>query len=111
MKKLFQITLKSEFDHYGDAKQISSTIHKTINAGLRIKYVFGYSSSKIVADKEQKVYYDDFKSKAKDLSIIVKDNRQTNLGLNGVTVSIEGTGVLKNILTISIKVSFAQMQH
>lgn len=87
-------TVKDYADHYRtEAKTIEYTVHQTLNTGLGIKYVFGKTSK--VTDKPVSPKYDEIintKVDAKDLQIVVKD-KQTNMALSGVTVSIEGQEV------------------
>lgn len=90
--------VNSIFDHYNDVKETRSTLHKTVNAGVGIKYVFSRPKSKVIAKSESKVNYDNIKKSVKDLQIIVKD-KQTNLALSGVTVSIVGQDINEKSIT------------
>ncbi|MCA5006436.1 OmpA family protein [Sphingobacterium bovistauri] len=83
--------VKDYVDHYqSDAKTIEYTVHQTLNAGLGIKYVFK-NTRKPVAKPTVVQYSEVPKSVAveKELQIVVKD-KQTNIALGGVTVSVMG---------------------
>ena len=86
-------TVKGYLDHFEEIPVEKNTLHQTIQAGIGIKYVFGKSKPTdvtLVAPNEPK--YDEIvktKVQAKDLQIMVRD-KQTNLALSGVVVSIEG---------------------
>ena len=83
--------VKDYVDHYqADSKTIEYTVHQTLNTGVGIKYVFGKSSKPV--EKSTVVKYDDMPKSVveqKDLQIVVKD-KQTNIALSGVTVSVSG---------------------
>jgi len=85
--------VKSVWDHYGDVRETKQTPHKTIQAGIGVKYIFGSKKSPTVKEDNRPKYDDEVKKIAlKDLQIVVKD-KQTNLALSGVTVSIEGADI------------------
>ena len=85
--------VKSFLDHYEERQATNKTLHKTIQAGIGVKMMFGGQSTPVVPlVKEEPVKYDDLPkpvAAAKDLQIVVKD-KQTNLALSGVTVSVIG---------------------
>jgi outer membrane protein OmpA-like peptidoglycan-associated protein len=84
--------VKDYVDHYAvDTKTIEYTVHQTLNTGLGVKYVF--KKSKKLEKPMEKVKYDDIVKPivvTKDLQIVVKD-KQTNIALSGVTVSVTAT--------------------
>src|SRR5690606_14415623 len=86
-------SVKSFLDHYEEQQATNRTLHKTIQAGVGVKMMFGSQSTPVVPPvKEELVKYDDMPkpaAAAKDLQIVVKD-KQTNLALSGVTVSVTG---------------------
>jgi len=96
--------IKDLNDHYiKDSLQVNGARHQTINAGIGIKYIFGAKpAEKRISDpKEPIVKYDDIPksiAQAKDLQVVVKD-KQTNLSLSGVTVSIEGENLTEKSIT------------
>src|SRR5690606_4760627 len=85
--------VKTVWDHYGDVRETKQTPHKTMQAGIGLKYIFGRKESPTVKEDNSPKYDEEVKKIAlKDLQIVVKD-KQTNLALSGVTVSIEGTDI------------------
>lgn len=86
-------TVKGYLDHYEEVPIQQYTLHRTIQAGVGLKYVFGKSkAAEIPLVAPAKPQYDEVvkaKVESKDLQIMVRD-RQTNLALSGVIVSIEG---------------------
>lgn len=97
--------VKSVFDHFtADTMMRKSVHHQTVNAGIGVKYIFGRSMVEKKAEPVQTepvLKYDDIEKpvvKAKDLQIVVKD-KQTNLSLSGVTVSMEGNGMIEKSIT------------
>ncbi len=90
-----ETTLVTRFlDHYEEQQTVDRTLHKTIQAGVGVKMVFGRSIPVAPLIKEEPVKYDDVPkpaAAAKGLQIVVKD-KQTNLALSGVVVSIDGNG-------------------
>jgi outer membrane protein OmpA-like peptidoglycan-associated protein len=89
---LASTAVKDVFDHYEDDQVTERTPHQTLQAGLGIKMMFGSPASVKLTEEPQKPKYDDTPKvvEAKNLQILVKD-KQTNLALSGVTVSIEGS--------------------
>lgn len=85
--------VKDYLNHYEEQPIIKTTLHHSLQAGVGIKYVF--ERTKVVntplASVEKPKYDEVVKSKSgnKDLQIMVRD-KQTNLALSGVIVSIEG---------------------
>ncbi|MBE8720036.1 OmpA family protein [Sphingobacterium pedocola] len=83
--------VKSFFDHYEERKVMTSTLHQSVNVGMGVKYIFGRKAPSQVTEPVQQ--YDDIVKRAdKGLQIVVKD-KQTNLALSGVTVSVKGANV------------------
>lgn len=98
-------TVQSVFNHFTtDTMALNSVYHQTINAGLGVKYIFGRPrvvKKEMPVQTQPVVMYDDLVQpvvKAKDLQIVVKD-KQTNLSLGGVTVSMEGNGMSEKSIT------------
>lgn len=86
-------TVKNIFDHYEDVQVTHRTPHQSLQGGVGIKVMFGAPAPAKQVQKPVTPQYDDMpKSVAasKDLQIVVKD-KQTNLSLSGVTVSIQGS--------------------
>lgn len=97
------ITATTEVIHHGnhyflDAKTVEYTVHQTLNAGVGLKYAFGKGQREVVPSRPLK--YDEVKPviQNKDLQIVVKD-KQTQLALSGVTVSIVGEGIEERSIT------------
>lgn len=94
--------VKNEFDHFlADTVMKSAVRHQTINAGVGVKYIFGRKKAVEKPRVDQRVKYDDIPktvAKTKDLQVVVKD-KQTNLALSGVTVSIEGENLVEKSIT------------
>lgn len=83
--------VKSVFDHYSDVFDRKATPHKSVQAGVGLKVLFG-APTKVVETVATPQYDDMVQSVAqKNLQIVVKD-KQTGLALSGVTVSIDGMG-------------------
>lgn len=83
--------VKSFFDHYEERKVMTSTLHQSVNVGMGVKYIFGRKAPSQVTEPVQQ--YDDIVKRAdKGLQIVVKD-KQANLALSGVTVSVKGANV------------------
>ncbi|TJZ60721.1 OmpA family protein [Sphingobacterium olei] len=83
--------VKNFLDHYEERKVMTSTLHQSVNLGIGIKYIFGTKATPKIAEPVQ--HYDDLvKGVDKGLQIVVKD-KQTNLALSGVTVSVKGSNV------------------
>ncbi len=86
-------SVKSVWDHYGDVRETTQTPHKTVQTGIGVKYIFGKKKSPVVIQDNSPKYDEEVKKIAlKGLQIVVKD-KQTNLALSGVTVSIEGMDI------------------
>ncbi|GGH22842.1 OmpA family protein [Sphingobacterium alkalisoli] len=84
--------VKSFLDHYEERKMMTSTLHQSVNIGIGVKYIFGIKATP-KANVEPAAHYDDMVKRAdKGLQIVVKD-KQTNLALSGVTVSVRGLNV------------------
>src|SRR5690606_27356823 len=76
-------SVKSFLDHYEEQQATNRTVHKTLQAGIGVKMMFGGQSTPVVppVKEEEPVKYDDLPKPvavAKDLQIVVKD-KQTNL--------------------------------
>jgi len=87
--------INSFLDHYEELQITERTPHKTIQAGVGVKMIFGKTVPIVSPAKEEPVKYDDIPkpiAAAKALQIVVKD-KQTNLALSGVTVSVSGEHV------------------
>ncbi|NGF55275.1 OmpA family protein [Parapedobacter sp. SGR-10] len=85
----------SFLDHYEELQVSSRTPHQTVQAGIGVKMIFGKTVPVVPPKKEEPVKYEDIPApvaKTKALQIVVKD-KQTNLALSGVTVSISGGSV------------------
>lgn len=86
-------TIKGYLDHYEEVPAVKNTLHQTVHAGVGIKYIFSRSKPENVAliapgnDRYDEVVK--AKVQAKDIQIMVRD-KQTDLALSGVIVSIEG---------------------
>lgn len=96
-------TVKGYLDHYEELPVQKSTLHKSIQAGVGIKYIFGQSTAAKLPNKaaDEKPLYDEVvkaKAENKDLQIMVRD-KQTNLALSGVIVSIQGPDGLEKSTT------------
>lgn len=93
--------VKDVFDHYEDYQITDRTPHQTLQGGLGVKLMFGSPAPVKPEKPEVTPKYDDMPkpiAAIKDLQIIVKD-RQTNLALSGVTVSIDGSGINEKSLS------------
>lgn len=75
-------------DYYTDSRLVSATPHQSVNLGIGVKYILPGKSKNKRADATPK--YDNLLS-VQDLQIQVKD-KQTDLALSGVLVSIKGEG-------------------
>lgn len=86
-------------DHYNEVRVSENTLHKTINAGAGIKFVFG-KTKKTTAPIKTEPVVEAVKPLAtmKDLQVVVKD-KQTGLALSGVTVSINGGKIDEKSIT------------
>ena len=94
-------TTVDDYAKYYDlnSKSVEYTIHQTLNTGLGVKYVFKKANP--TKSVHTSVKYDDLKASKvieKDLQIIVKD-KQTDLLLSGVTVSIKGNEIVERSVT------------
>lgn len=86
--------MNSVFDYYEGVldengepgPRMLRTPHQTINAGVGVKYIFGKKARPVTPRMEEERSGNE---RPKDLQIVVKD-KQTNLALSGVTVSIKG---------------------
>jgi outer membrane protein OmpA-like peptidoglycan-associated protein len=87
-------------DHYNEVRVRENTLHKTINAGAGIKFIFGGSKKPAPAQEPVAKYEDVAKPlvASKDLQIVVKD-KQTGLALSGVTVSVNGGNIDEKSIT------------
>ena len=97
---LTSTSVKSTFDHYEDYQITDRTPHQTLQSGVGIKMMFG-GTAPAKRVKEETPKYDEIAKPAavvKDLQIIVKD-KQTNLALSGVTVSVDGAGINETSLS------------
>lgn len=87
-------TIKGYLDHYEEVPVVRHTLHQSIQAGVGVKYVFAKSKPKDIplVAKETPRYDEVVKTKVetKDLQIMVRD-KQTNLALSGVVVTVEGS--------------------
>lgn len=86
-------------DHYNEVKVQENTLHKTINAGAGIKFVFGKTKKATETVKTEPIV-ETIKPQIakKDLQIVVKD-KQTGLALSGVTVSVNGGSLIEKSIT------------
>ncbi len=87
-------------DHYNEVRIRENTLHKSLNAGAGIKFIFG-ENKKPVPPQETVTKYDDVVKPliaTKDLQIVVKD-KQTGLALSGVTVSVTSDKVNEKSIT------------
>lgn len=94
--------VKGYLDHYEEVSVVRSTFHQSVQAGVGVKYMFGRSKraeGPLVA-REKPIYDEIVQSKAesKDLQIMVRD-KQTNIALSGVVVSIDGPAVAEKSTT------------
>lgn len=95
-------TIKGYLDHYEEVPVVRHTFHQTIQAGVGVKYMFGKSKpveGPLVAPDKPR--YDEVvqsKMESKDLQIMVRD-KQTNLALSGVVVSIDGPDIKEKSTT------------
>ncbi|MBL1407777.1 OmpA family protein [Sphingobacterium faecale] len=86
-------TIKGYLDHYEEVPVVKNTLHQTVQAGVGIKYIFSRRKPEPVAliapntDRYDEVVKT--KVEVKDIQIMVRD-KQTDLALSGVIVSIEG---------------------
>lgn len=86
-------------DHYNEVNIQESTLHKSINAGAGIKFVFGKTKkAKEPVKTEPAVEAVRPQAIKKDLQIVVKD-KQTGLALSGVTVSVNGGNLTEKSIT------------
>lgn len=96
-----QTFVTNHADHFGEQLLIKGIHHQTVNAGLGLKYVFGNRVPEEKPVVKEVMKYDEVAkpiAKSKDLQIVVKD-KQTNLSLSGVTVSVEGQDRLEKSIT------------
>lgn len=86
-------------EHYNDVRVMENTLHKSINAGAGIKFVFG-KPKKVIEPVKPEPVVEAIKPQIikKDLQIVVKD-KQTGLALSGVTVSINGGTIDEKSIT------------
>lgn len=95
-------TIKDIYDHFLTDTLRRQGIHmQTINAGIGVKYIFGKKKDLERPRTDQALIYDDIPKsiiKVKDVQIVVKD-KQTNLALSGVTVTIEGGDWVEKSIT------------
>ncbi|GAB1462477.1 hypothetical protein MASR2M52_04650 [Pedobacter sp.] len=85
------IGIKSGYlDHYNEVRVQQNTLHKSLNAGAGIKFIFG-KAKKVAEPVKNQPVAEVTKPviNKKDLQIVVKD-KQTGLALSGVTVSVNG---------------------
>lgn len=88
------------WEHYSDAPvEVSRTPHKSIQAGMGIKFIFGKANNRITRQHRPLTYDEEVKrTPTKNLQIVVKD-KQTGLALSGVTVSIDGMDINDQSIT------------
>jgi len=88
----------SILEHYQEVRVQENTLHKTINAGAGIKFIFGGNKKATPIKTEPVVEAIKPQATKKDLQIVVKD-KQTGLALSGVTVSVNGGAVNEKSIT------------
>ena len=88
----------SILEHYSEVRVRENTLHKSINAGAGIKFIFGDSKKPTPLKPEPTVEAVKPQTSKKDLQIVVKD-KQTGLALSGVTVSVNGGTVDEKSIT------------
>ncbi len=95
-------TIKNYLDHYEEVPAVKNTLHQTLQAGVGIKYVFAKSKpTNVVLIAPDRHQYDEVvkaKVETKDVQIMVRD-KQTELALSGVVVSIEGGNIAEKSST------------
>lgn len=86
-------------DHYNEVRVQENTLHKSLNAGAGIKFIFGKPKKATEPVKNEPVI-EAIKPQInkKDLQVVVKD-KQTGLALSGVTVSINGGSLNEKSIT------------
>lgn len=86
-------------DHYNEVRVQENTLHKSLNAGAGIKFIFGKPKKATEPVKNEPVT-EAIKPQInkKDLQVVVKD-KQTGLALSGVTVSINGGSLNEKSIT------------
>ncbi|MCJ0743053.1 OmpA family protein [Pedobacter montanisoli] len=86
-------------DHYNEVRIQENTLHKSLNAGAGIKFIFGKSKKATEPIKNEPIV-ETIKPQInkKDLQVVVKD-KQTGLALSGVTVSINGNSLNEKSIT------------
>jgi outer membrane protein OmpA-like peptidoglycan-associated protein len=84
-------SIRDVLDYYNEIPIIESTFHKSVNAGIGIKYIFSKEKTPVKAKVEPRPKYDELVKQpliaAKDIQIVVKD-KQTGIALSGVTIAI-----------------------
>ncbi len=94
--------IRDVLDHYNEVPYTENTLHKTVNAGVGVKYIFSRAKTPVQPTTEPVAMYDDLikspEIMAKDIQIIVKD-RQTGIALSGVTVAISNDELNEKSIT------------
>ncbi len=95
-------TVNGYLDHYEEVPVVKNTLHQSLQVGAGIKYVFAKAKSenRALIAPDQNRYDEVVKTKVetKDLQIMVRD-KQTDLALSGVIVSIEGLNTAEKSTT------------